>query len=419
MENPWLDLPDQNPYVLELDKPSIARYSSRFVGDGSINTESIPEPFIGNPGTATVLLLNLNPGDSPDDVKIHQHPAFRKAMFTNLRHAEQEYPFYALDPELDWSPCAVWWNKALGNLLREKGLDRTTISQRLCVIEWFPYHSRRGRHLPLTQVCPSQSYSFDLAQQSLGGKLIILMRSLRRWANVDPRFAQIPHLNNPMCSVISRNNTPEGVYDQVVEALRRGSPSSSRRKITSRKLLGKLPVVKYDPKKHIDLGESVSGRMKKPEAKEVDLSGTELKKLRFWKELKSYALEKNVPLFRQTPGRRHWYNIAIGSSEAHVALTVKMTKNMLGCEIYIKHNKPLFEFLQRQQEAIEQQLGAKLEWIEAPTACRAVQRKYEADIDDDAATFALLDWLIDRAITFEKVFGPLVQKFTREHGGNQ
>ena len=53
-------------------------------------------------------------------------------------------------------------------------------------------------------------------------------------------------------------------------------------------------------------------------------------------------------------------------------------------------------------------------WIEAKKACRAVQRKEDADIDDEAAITAQFDWLIDRAIAFDKVFGPLVKKFKEE-----
>jgi len=86
----------------------------------------------------------------------------------------------------------------------------------------------------------------------------------------------------------------------------------------------------------------------------------------------------------------------------------------LGCEIYINDNKPLFNFLKDQQAAIEQQLGAKLQWIEAKKACRAVQRKDNADIDNEAGVTALFDWLIERATAFEKAFGPLLKKFKDE-----
>jgi len=145
-----------------------------------------------------------------------------------------------------------------------------------------------------------------------------------------------------------------------------------------------------------------------------DLGETELKKLDFWTKLKSYASEKKIPLFRQTPAPQHWYNISIGSSEAHIGLTINTRENLLGCEVYINDNKPLFQFLKSKRDYIEQLLDGKLEWIEAKKACRVVQRKENADIDDEATLTVQFDWLIDRAIAFDKVFGTLVKKFKEE-----
>jgi hypothetical protein len=142
-----------------------------------------------------------------------------------------------------------------------------------------------------------------------------------------------------------------------------------------------------------------------------DLGDTDLKKLDFWTKLKSYALEKRVSLFRQTPRPQHWYDITIGSSDAHIVLTMNTREKLLGCEIYINDNKPLFESLRGQKEVIENQLNGKLEWIEAKKACRIVQRIDNADIDNEANSTVLFDWLIDRATAFHAVFGPLVKKF--------
>lgn len=152
----------------------------------------------------------------------------------------------------------------------------------------------------------------------------------------------------------------------------------------------------------------------KHSAESKDLGETDLKKLNFWTKLKSYAAEKKIALLRQTPAPQHWYNISIGSSEANISLTLNTRENSLGCEIYIGDNKQLFNFLKTQKTSIEQQLGAELEWIEARKASRAVQRKVNADIDDEARVTELFDWLIERAMAFEKVFGPVLRKFRDE-----
>lgn len=145
-----------------------------------------------------------------------------------------------------------------------------------------------------------------------------------------------------------------------------------------------------------------------------DLGETALKQLDFWSKLKAYATQKKVPLFRQSPRPQHWYDISIGSSEAHLSLTINTKESLLGCETYINDNKPLFQYLKSQRESIEQQVGGELEWIEAKKACRVVQRKKNVNIDDEAAITTYFDWLIDRATAFHRVFGPLVRKFKED-----
>ncbi len=147
---------------------------------------------------------------------------------------------------------------------------------------------------------------------------------------------------------------------------------------------------------------------------EKDLGETDLKKLDFWTKLKSYALEKGSKLFRQTSSPQHWYNITIGSSEAHIGLTINTRTKSLGCELYVNDNKPLFEYLKLHDKEIRSQLNGTVEWIEASKACRVLQRKSDAVIEDDIQRISSFDWLIDRATAFHKVFGPLVKKFKAE-----
>jgi hypothetical protein len=88
------------------------------------------------------------------------------------------------------------------------------------VIEWFPDHSAKAG-LPNKPICPSQEYSFELARKALGQKLIVGMRARKMWAKVDPRFGKIPYLKNPQCGAVSVGNTPDGLFDAIVEALRK------------------------------------------------------------------------------------------------------------------------------------------------------------------------------------------------------
>ncbi|MCK9415032.1 DUF4268 domain-containing protein, partial [Candidatus Dojkabacteria bacterium] len=69
--------------------------------------------------------------------------------------------------------------------------------------------------------------------------------------------------------------------------------------------------------------------------------------------------------FRQ--GRpQHWYDGAIGSSLAHLSLTVNSGTNKIGAEVYIPDNKDLFQYLHDQKDEIENSLQEKLDWMELP-----------------------------------------------------
>jgi hypothetical protein len=215
-----MELPAQSPYVLDIDRASIDQYNrSRFNADQRVVPESIPEPFIGNPRSAKVVLLNLNPGHSEDDANAHADLDFREAMMHNLRHEPQECPFYALNPKFARTPCGIWW-RAHTSKLNKAGLSWECISEWLLVIEWFPYHSKTSG-LPTKPVCPSQNYSFQLAQQELlRSKIVVGMRSKKHWVNALPAVQSVPFLKNPQNPQISAANTGAELFDRIVETIR-------------------------------------------------------------------------------------------------------------------------------------------------------------------------------------------------------
>ena len=185
--------------------------------DAKVIEGSIPEPFIGNPLTARVVLLGLNPGHSLEDERNHQNIIFREAMRKNLCH-EKDCHFYPLSKAFERIGAAKWWGDRTRELREATGLDELTFAERLLVIEWFPYHSKRSG-LRTKPICESQKYSFQLAKEMLGKKLVIRMRSKRHWEKVDQRFGQVPSLKNPQCGFITRRNTELGLFDEIVKVL--------------------------------------------------------------------------------------------------------------------------------------------------------------------------------------------------------
>lgn len=183
MQNPWEQLaPNPGPYVLASDQSTVNQFHQRLRKprkDGSqdqarwesqrIHDELFPEPFIGRPD-APLVLLNLNPGYSPQDLTWHGTPAFEKIARANLRHESLRYPFYPLDPSIAGSPVSDWWKKALKPWLAcfsnpNQGAD--CLAQLVLALEYFPYHSKSFGTKGTQCQIPSQDDTWNLVRQAL------------------------------------------------------------------------------------------------------------------------------------------------------------------------------------------------------------------------------------------------------------
>jgi hypothetical protein len=81
----------------------------------------LPEPYIGYPG-AGIVLLNLNPGFSNEDISFQAQPAFRELWWKNLLHESTGYPFYLLSLALDVTKDgAAWWSRILKKPIQLSG----------------------------------------------------------------------------------------------------------------------------------------------------------------------------------------------------------------------------------------------------------------------------------------------------------
>lgn len=136
-----------------------------------------------------------------------------------------------------------------------------------------------------------------------------------------------------------------------------------------------------------------------------ELSDTKLQQLDFWTKFKGFVMAKDTRIRLQTPRPQHWYDVSMGSSEAHVALTINSRENLLGCEIYISRNKELFKFLQERKDEIEKEIGEKAEWVDAAVASRIKIKKEIPDLFSQTEAENYFAWLYEKTTLFQKVFG--------------
>jgi len=227
--NPWRSISLIPPYIAEGDEEQIRRYNN-LTGDKDrqVILDSIPEPFIGNPESARLVLLGLNPGHSDADSEWHSRQDFRNAMIDNLHNKSRRasYPFYPLNPAFKGNGAGRWWRPRTQELQDRSGLDTEAFAKRVLVIEWFPYHTRKSPSQSKSvcgasgYICDSQNYSVNLARELLDKSVLVVgMRSRKLWARADERFGRIPYLTNPQSGYISSGNNEQGVFDQMVKAL--------------------------------------------------------------------------------------------------------------------------------------------------------------------------------------------------------
>jgi len=144
-----------------------------------------------------------------------------------------------------------------------------------------------------------------------------------------------------------------------------------------------------------------------------ELTDTKLQQLEFWNKFKSYVQERDTRIHLQTPHPHSWYNVSMGSSDGHVALTVNSLKNLIGCEVYISKNKDLFNFLREQKDKIEKEIGESIEWVDAAVASRIKIKKEVSGIFNQAEADNYFAWLYEKTVLFQKVFSKYFKEFKK------
>lgn len=219
MQNPWIKIPQNRPYVLEEDESMIEDFNK--TSRNKIVLDSIPEPYLGDPFNCKVVLLNLNPGHDNFDYEWHNNnDVFRELSFKNLHHEHLEHPFYLLNPQLKKAPGSIWWRKYLKRLISDVGLKK--ITQDLCVIEIFPYHTIDKTGIQKLFSIPSIRYNYSLVRQIIDKAIpIIIMRSKKEWLTQVPELRDYNYyeLKSVQSVWITPNNVTNNGYNTILEVL--------------------------------------------------------------------------------------------------------------------------------------------------------------------------------------------------------
>ncbi len=127
---------------------------------------------------------------------------------------------------------------------------------------------------------------------------------------------------------------------------------------------------------------------------------------KFWEGL--IEADRSTRLLGTVKARpQHWYNVSLGSSNGHIALTVNKADSTMGCEIYVPRdqNKQVFDWLLAHNTDIEAKVGQPLEWmrLDERTASR-VKLTITGAIEDEQEWPNYYEQLLQAVRVFKQTF---------------
>ena len=137
-----------------------------------------------------------------------------------------------------------------------------------------------------------------------------------------------------------------------------------------------------------------------------NLNKSQSERLEFWNRFNEILIDKGKPFNVRKATTDHWYSVAIGTSAAHVDITLVNKESKIGVELYISDDKELFDKLFEKKNLIEDELGFKLDWQRLDNS-KASRIKYYInglDFDNHSNYDELINKTIDLAVVMRNIF---------------
>ncbi len=138
---------------------------------------------------------------------------------------------------------------------------------------------------------------------------------------------------------------------------------------------------------------------------------TQSERLIFWTQFNELLAAKGKPFNIRKATTDHWYDVALGTSEAHIGINLVNKEACVTVEVYITNNKSLFDQLYAQKEQIEQALGFSLDWRRLTDTKKASRILYSIpglNFDDHSNYEQLMNEIIDKVVLLKKVFSKYI-----------
>ncbi len=141
------------------------------------------------------------------------------------------------------------------------------------------------------------------------------------------------------------------------------------------------------------------------------MSKRQSERVESWTLFNEHIINRGKPFNVRKATTDHWYDVAIGTSAAHISITLVNKESFVGVKLYINSNKALFDKLYADRDNIENKLGFKMDWqrLDNAKASRILYRINGLNFDDHSNYDSLIDEAIDKAICIRTVFKDLLK----------
>lgn len=139
-------------------------------------------------------------------------------------------------------------------------------------------------------------------------------------------------------------------------------------------------------------------------------SKAQAERLNFWTQFNEILVSRHKPFNVRKATTDHWYDVALGTSEAHISVTLVNKTNRIGIEIYINDNKELFDRLYSVSEQIQSELGFNMDWqrLDNKKASRIIYYIEGLNFDNHRNYKELINEIIDKVVIIKDIFGRYV-----------
>ena len=136
------------------------------------------------------------------------------------------------------------------------------------------------------------------------------------------------------------------------------------------------------------------------------MNKSQSQRLEFWNQFNNVLVERGKPFNVRKATTDHWYNVAIGTSDAHIDITLVNKDSVIGVELYITDNKELFDKLYQKKDEINADLGLELDWrrLNNSKASRIVTFIRGLNFDNHSNYNELMNKTIDLVVLMRDTF---------------